>query len=168
MHHRRGFTLVELLIVIAVIAILAGLLIPAIGMVLGKRKQVETSAMMQSVEAAIMVYQNLNYQVYPLDGDSSPSIGKLNLALETVDATNFGPTGKYGKKGLRDAWGKALVYIPFMQYPLDNDSDPSTWHISDINPNSYWLWSYGPDGVDNVRDDELNQDFGDDITNWSN
>lgn len=62
--HRRGFSLVELLIVIAIISILAGLLFPAIASVLENNRETNTMASMQQIQSALALYK-LDNKRYP-------------------------------------------------------------------------------------------------------
>jgi prepilin-type N-terminal cleavage/methylation domain-containing protein len=61
---RHAFTLAELLTVIGIIAILAGLLFPAIGMVKKQAKKAKATSIVQQVGAAIETYRTMN-GVYP-------------------------------------------------------------------------------------------------------
>ena len=67
---RKCFTLVELLIVISVIAILAGLLLPAIGKVKDKAKRVQAKAGANSLVIAIKSYES-TYGLLPWGPDGT-------------------------------------------------------------------------------------------------
>lgn len=72
---RSGFTLVELLVVIAVIAVLTGLALPAISAVRTRSQVRETEATLDRIKLALATYQN-DFGDYP------PSIGRpLGLQL---------------------------------------------------------------------------------------
>jgi prepilin-type N-terminal cleavage/methylation domain-containing protein len=66
---QRGFTLVELLIVITIIGILIGLLIPAVGMVQRSVQRAAIAAEVLAISNAIEQYKN-KYGEYPPDGSS--------------------------------------------------------------------------------------------------
>jgi prepilin-type N-terminal cleavage/methylation domain-containing protein len=78
-----GFTLVELLIVIAIIATLAGLLIPAVTMIKGQVNDVKCSNNLRQLATALIAYQSDHQEIFP---------GKL---LEL-----FTPSAGYGLHGL--------------------------------------------------------------------
>ncbi|MGA0334382.1 MAG: type II secretion system protein, partial [Kiritimatiellia bacterium] len=53
-----GFTLIEMLVVIAIIALLAGLLFPAVSSALNTAKKAKAQTAAQNIETAVMVYSN--------------------------------------------------------------------------------------------------------------
>src|SRR4051794_23285258 len=62
--HRRGFTLVELLVVIGIIALLIGILIPVVSRVRQAAHGANTKSLMQKISAACSAYQ-LTFNAYP-------------------------------------------------------------------------------------------------------
>jgi prepilin-type N-terminal cleavage/methylation domain-containing protein len=65
---RSAFTLVELLVVISIIALLAGLSFPAIQKALDNAKRVQSIALMNDIRTAVFAY-NTEYNVWPTLGD---------------------------------------------------------------------------------------------------
>lgn len=66
----RGFTLIELLIVIVIIAILAGLLLPALTMAKKSANRAKAGNMVQQLRSAITQYNN-EYGVWPTSTTSA-------------------------------------------------------------------------------------------------
>jgi prepilin-type N-terminal cleavage/methylation domain-containing protein len=62
--HRRGFTLVELLVVIGIIALLIGILIPVVSRVRQAAYGANTRSLLQKISAACSSYQ-LTFNAYP-------------------------------------------------------------------------------------------------------
>jgi len=123
---RRGFTLIEMLVVIVVIAILAGLVGPLVFRNVGDAK-------VSAAKAQIEIF-GLALDQYRLDNDYYPSTAQGLESLRT-QPTGDPPArnwrGPYLKKPVPlDPWGRAYVY----QSPADS------------NANGYDLVTYGRDG----------------------
>jgi prepilin-type N-terminal cleavage/methylation domain-containing protein len=75
---RRGFTLTELLIVIAIIAVLAALLLPAINLVRGMAKRAACSSNLRQLAAGIISYSTENEGRLPRNGLRSEIMSRSN------------------------------------------------------------------------------------------
>jgi prepilin-type N-terminal cleavage/methylation domain-containing protein len=128
--HPLGFTLVELLIVIAIIAILAGLAFPAVQGALQSGKKAQARNDVHQLAAAIKAFQ-LEYGRLPGTGTSDgPAPGDLMTTLTSSNSQNprgivfFEPKiAKQGKGGLdgtvyKDPWGNP--YTITLDYNYDN------------------------------------------------
>lgn len=152
----QAFTLIELLAVMVIITIIAGLLVGAGGTARRQARERKAESMIASLEIAIGMYHT-NTGVYPDDTSLATMISALKqdpgvngwqgpyMDFKIEDYQNNNPATNI----IEDPWGNAYYY----------DEGP-TWG----NTNSYNLWSCGPDGVDDSSDGDTN--YGDDIHNW--
>ena len=105
----HGFTLIELMVVIVILGILAGLIIPRIMGRPEEARRMKARVQMESVETALRLYK-LDNGVYPsteqgLQGlIEAPTVGELPRAWRK---------GGYLEKGKvpKDPWGHEYVYL---------------------------------------------------------
>ena len=123
---RRGFTLIEILVVIAVIALLASLVAPNVFRHLGTAQDVTARAQIEMLGAALDAYR--------LDNGRYPSTQQGLQALSTAPNGDPRPRnwrGPYLRKALPlDPWDNPYVFL-----------SPGT-----ANPDGFDLLSYGSDG----------------------
>ncbi len=184
---RPGFTLVELLVVIAVIAVLAALLIPMIGYARVTARVAKAEAQLGTIKASLNIYKDAN-GFYPekgngafesafKDGKEYKTANKLTASwetvaegllfdLQTIDRDNF-----RNIESLRDPFRSSGVkshvyrYRPAKYYPLIKEADIEIDGEDPPNPDSYQLWSPGPDGKDQFGE-RVKGKKSDDIKNW--
>lgn len=88
---RRGFTLIEMLVVIAIVAILAGLLMPALQSALKSAHGASCLNNQRQLTAAFSFYLNDNGNAYAPDGIGDSNIsGTIWMGYAPVGRTNFG------------------------------------------------------------------------------
>lgn len=136
--NNSGFTLIEMLVVVVIIATLAAMIVPRFA---GRTEEAKASAAAADIEANLASALDL----YELDNGSYPTTEQGLSALRVEPTTPPLPRkwkGPYLKKrgALSDPWGQAYVYACPSAHGTDYD-----------------LSSTGPDGVGGTTDD---------ITNW--
>jgi general secretion pathway protein G len=139
MEKNFGFTLIELMLVVIIIAILAGLVIPRLA---GRTEQARITA----AKADILSNIPLALDLYELDAETYPSTQQGLEALIEAPVSSPVPknwNGPYLKKKPVDPWGNDYRYAsPGMH-----------------NLNGYDIYSIGRDGIEGSEDD---------IGNWEN
>lgn len=106
---QQGFTLIELMVVIVILGILAGLIIPRIMGRTGEAKQAKARLQIESLETALKLYK--------LDNGTYPTTEQGLQAL--VEAPAIGTPAKNWRQGgyleknkiPKDPWGNDFVYI---------------------------------------------------------
>ena len=91
---KGGFSLIELLVVVAIIAILASLLMVVSGSMMEKRTIARVTAEMRQLEAAIETYKD-RFGYYPPDNTNNPAKNSLYYELTGTWSTNRGGTIEY-------------------------------------------------------------------------
>lgn len=99
-----GYTLVELLVVLAIIALIATLAAPQVLKYLGTAKVNAAKAQIRNIESAL--------ELYYLDNARYPSNEEGLTALTAAPPTAAHWNGPYlkGSTGLEDPWGKPYLY----------------------------------------------------------
>lgn len=141
---KRGFTLIEILLVLAIIGMLAGV---AIVSLVGTREGAKidsTKAMLSSIETALETY-NMHVSHYPSEEEGNLTALRVKPTFENEQIGEMW-RGPYLKKEPRDAWGNVVNYELNVSGTDEAQTQP------------YRLWSNGPDGVDGTEDD---------INNWA-
>ncbi len=140
-----GFTLIEIITVVAIIAILAGMLFPVIRSAIEKGKAARTAALVSKIDAALYKY-NGDYRDYPRPpagaGDTLTDNNDLYISLTgrynpVTDTTskryiefNENETGMVGgKMCLVDGWGYPIIYTHFTDYDTANWPSTQPWRV---------------------------------------
>lgn len=92
----RSFTLVEILVVVSIIGLLAGLAIPAVGGALASAKKAKVTAMGQQIRTALVQF-NTEYGYFPTNGmnngigSTTPDLALILTGGSNAAATNVNP-----------------------------------------------------------------------------
>jgi len=116
MKRTKGFTIVELLTVMGVIAVLIGLLVPALGLVKDYSKRIQQKAQMHSIDVGIEMFKNEfgNYPeskdnsfaaVNPIDSTVYCGANKLAEAMIGWDFLGYHPRSGFTANGYNDVNG---------------------------------------------------------------
>ena len=138
--NQRGFTLIELMVVIVILGILAGLIIPRIMGRPEEARRMKAKVQIESIETALKLYK-LDNGSYPTTEQGlqalveAPTVGQLPKAWRE---------GGYLEKGKvpKDPWDNEFIYL---SPGVNSDFD---------------LISYGADG------EPGGEDINKDINNW--
>jgi len=174
---RRHFTLIEMLVVVAVIAILIGILIPTIGTVMEKVKKSQTKAVINSLRLAIKQYES-TYGFLPFTGTNvdkfieytpgsvtNSDYTDLLTTLEGSD-TSLNPRGikflDLSDADYEDAWDEELNVVLDLDY--NSSIDNSLIYGAATKNTEVIIWSAGPDGDHNTTDSHADND--DNVNSW--
>lgn len=137
---QQGFTLIELMVVIVILGILAGLIVPRIMGRPEQAKQLKAKMQIESISTALKLYK--------LDNGAYPSTEQgLQALIEPPSSGNIPANwrkGGYLEKGKvpKDPWGNEFIYL---SPGIHDDFD---------------LIAYGADGVAGGEDKDA------DINSW--
>jgi general secretion pathway protein G len=129
---RKGFTLVELLVVVLIISMLAAVLAPRMFKGLGKAQADIAKAKMTIIEDSLARFQ---YDCGRLPDESEGGLEALLVAPADLEEKWNGPYLKQSQ--LLDPWGNLYIYI----------------REGTVNPGSFDLISLGADGQEGGEGD---------------
>ncbi|NUP90087.1 MAG: prepilin-type N-terminal cleavage/methylation domain-containing protein [Candidatus Sumerlaeia bacterium] len=139
---RRAFTLIELLIVVAIIAILAAIAVPNFLEAQTRAKVSRTYADMRSVATAQEAYR-IDHNRYPLTHFDMTSIYGLPVTLDMTFATFNPRIVRYIPLTTPNAY---ITSIPKDIFTEETDPDRQYWRYADRD--SYFAYSMHPIYVD--------------------
>lgn len=151
-----GFTLVELLAVIAVIAILSGVLFPVVGRALRQSKIAASKAQLSNYVNAMHLFKS-EYGYYPVvDGGGSSDSEEIDLSTESADFIKA-MSGRDPESGDRLSPGEAggnrrlISFYNFSELEFQLSSDGSTTVPDQLvdrfeNPNIFIVVDTNGDG----------------------
>jgi len=136
---RPGFTLIEILLVLAIIGMLAGVTIFAIGGIGKKARRDTTEATLGTVANALDTYQ-LQIGHYPTEEEGNLDALRIRPSFDNEELEKEW-AGPYLKKTPVDAWSNPLNY-EVQTATTDDETTPP-----------FRLWSNGPDSMSDTEDD---------------
>ena len=147
----RGFTFIEIMVVVAILAILAALVVPRIMGRTDDAKRTAAKVQIRNIEGAL--------QLYKLDNGVYPSTEQGLKALVEKPSVGIVPKkwklGGYIQKLPEDPWANPYKYFSPSQTPIQNPGQSSTLR------GEYDIISLGTDGE--TGGEGINAD----ITNWN-
>ena len=127
---QSGFTLLEIMVVIAIIAILGSFVAPSLFGQADKAKVISTKTQVTSIETALELYR-LDNGAYP---STSQGLDALVTQPQGSPAAPNWQSGGYMKQIPTDSWGNNFIYL------------------SQGRLGPYEIISYGSDGVEGGSD----------------
>jgi prepilin-type N-terminal cleavage/methylation domain-containing protein len=146
---KSGFTIVELLTVMAVIAVLIGLLVPALGLVKDNAKRIQQKAQFHSIDVGVELYKS-EFGSYPESNDniigtySSPvedqydvlpycGANKLAEAMVGMDYLGFHPSSAFNASGSATVTLNTPIPGPGDVQVYSANADVADWQTADEN-----------------------------------
>ena len=132
--HNRGFTLIELMMVVIIIGILAAIVVPKFTGQVGRARIAAAKLEIRNIDMAL--------ERYEMENGSFPTTEQGLKALREKPTSSPVPrdwSGPYLKDDPKDPWQQPYQY----RRPSQNNLD-------------YDIWSIGDDGKDGTEDDIAN------------
>ncbi len=132
---RRAFTLLEILVVLAIIGLLVGLAVTRVGGIFGtKQEDIARLFVNSSVKTPLTAYR--------IDMGGYPTTAEGLQSLVTAPASRG------------DSWKGPYIESPGGKLPVDPWQEPYVYRFPGVkNKDSYDLFSKGPDKIEGTPDD---------------
>jgi len=129
--NEKGFTLLEIMLVVGIIVIILGVAVARLGNTTGIAKDMRVRADIQAINTQLKLYESMN--------GFFPTTEQGIQALVTQPTTDPKPTRWYQlfKEMPKDPWGNDYIYLA----------------PGKKNPDSFDLYSAGPDRKPDTADD---------------
>jgi prepilin-type N-terminal cleavage/methylation domain-containing protein len=174
MNRKRGFTLVEILVVITIITLLVSLLVVLIANIIDKARYAKTAATVKLLDEACKTY-HVDFGVYPPKDASDSRCLHQHLGIprriQTVRSdlgsglfTTKPPIVEFQRDMLQE--GKTISDPLRSPVAIVDGFDQPIKYLNPgkYNPKFVDIWSSGKNGKDEL--DEKASDY-DDVTNWA-
>jgi prepilin-type N-terminal cleavage/methylation domain-containing protein len=148
---RRAFTLIEILVVVAIIAVLLGIGIAIGPSVMGKAEELSTRSAMQAGMAGVEAYRSKVGSLPNIDFDGGDNTEKLIDKLKKVPSIRDGILAGLNEDllnadgALIDGWGNEMLYLPSNPYDWNEDGNDETRNDVPEFSGPFFI-SKGPDG----------------------
>lgn len=134
---RRGFTMIELLMVLAIIAVLSSMLLPVVSLARKKAAETNTMALMRKVETGLELFKG-EFATYPYQKhDTAQSFPEADNRLAKILAKDL----TVDERNDLDADLRAVVqaYAPGGAHRIENgwDAKGRPWVLGDLDPEIY-------------------------------
>lgn len=134
---RRAFTLVELLVVLAILGVLTGILVPVVGMAMVKANQMACASNMRQIGSAIVLYANDNGGALPPTTHTTGALGasgrdeswiyQIGPYLGNLDRVRVCPADKQERKD-RILSEPGLTSYVLNDIIFDPEDDAGRWN----------------------------------------
>ncbi|MDP7022852.1 MAG: prepilin-type N-terminal cleavage/methylation domain-containing protein [Kiritimatiellia bacterium] len=154
---RRGFTIIEMLVVIAIIGILIGLLVPALSAARERARRTKARAVCVQIETALKGFLEDHRSFDLLDGSPTELDGDMAGVLSgtnTFSRRYMEFSADEASDGMGDPWStEGDVHYYWVAFSIDGvvsvpgeDGDEDVYRVVAV-------WSNGKDGEEGTGDD---------------
>ncbi len=128
--NKKGFTLIELMIVVAIIGILAAIAIPKFANLINKSKEGATKGALSTVRSAIQIYYGDNEGWFPTEAASLTSLTTDGKYLNSIPMAKL-PTRHSDSLAIVNTLGDAGGWMYYNAHATT--ADAATWGTFVVN-----------------------------------